>query len=131
MSRKDFLWFILSTFEENFQIILSPFPYLYFKVKGFQGIKSFQVKIGPLKNFQIFENIFEHYFSILEIPSYADFWYSWYFQWKWVKNTQNMLEVSNYCVAKIVDVWNVVLQIIIQIILHYFNLLFTHINKMI
>ena len=47
------------------------------------------------------------------------------------KNTKNVLEMSNYCVAKIVDVWNVVLQIIIQIILHYFNLLFTHINKMI
>ena len=45
------------------------------------------------------------------------------------KNTQNVLEMSNYCVsqATIVDVWNVVLQIIIQIILHYFNLLFTHI----
>lgn len=35
------------------------------------------------------------------------------------KSTRNVLEMSNYCVAKIVDVWNVVLQIIIQIILHF------------
>ena len=39
------------------------------------------------------------------------------------KNTQNVLEMSNYCVSqdKIVDVWNVVLPIIIQIILHFLD----------
>lgn len=120
MSRLSLLWFILSTFEEYFQIIWSLFPYLYCKVKCFQENESFEVKKGPFK--YLWTLFFYTQDSLV-------CWFLVFSMKMSQKNTQNVLEMSNYCVsqATIVDVWNVVLQIIIQIILHYFNLLFTHI----
>ena len=120
MSRLSLLWFILSTFEEYFQIIWS-----------FSSISLLQGQVFSRKWIVRSEK------GAIQISLNTIFLYSRFpsmlifgiFNENESKNTQNVLEMSNYCVsqATIVDIWNVVLQIIIQIILHYFNLLFTHI----
>lgn len=95
----------------------------------FKEFSEFRVKIRP---FKLFQNTLNTIFLLLRLPT--DFvsiqslkilwWFSVVFSLKnESKTTQNVLEMSNYCVSqdKIVDVWNVVLPIIIQIILHFLD----------